>query len=227
MLIPGAVAAQAAIPATPDLQLARLQDIKVVSSNGRKLLQYSTIIVNMGRGRFELHGQRSDTTSDMTVTQRLFDDAGGYQDVPTRAAMYFAGDGHNHWHTRDLEWGTLNRSDNGVKVGSLAKHGFCFSDNYRFGSVSSAFYTSCGGNPSTLSQVMGLSVRWGDIYSYNTTDQWIDITSVANGRYRLSTTANPNLGFSEISSSNNTSWVDIRLQSNTVKVLSAGGYAVP
>ncbi len=225
-LVSGATA-QAATQMLPDLQLARLQDLRVVTSNGQRLLKYSTIIVNKGRGRFELHGQRSSTTGDMSATQRIFDDTGGAQDVPTTATMYFAGDGHNHWHTRDLETGTLNRLDNGVKVGALAKHGFCFSDNYRFGSASSVFYSSCGGNPSAFDQVMGLSVGWGDIYGWNTVDQWINITSVGNGRYRLSTTANPNLGFREVASGNNTSWVDIRLQSNSVKVQNAGGYAVP
>jgi len=34
--------------------------------------------------------------------------------------MYFAGDGHTHWHVRDLETYELIRSDNGSKVGTGA-----------------------------------------------------------------------------------------------------------
>ena len=63
--------------------------------------------------------------------------------------MYFAGDGHNHWHVRDLETEKLIRLDNGAKVGTSAKHGFCFFDNVRYrltlaGAPQSARYTGCG-----------------------------------------------------------------------------------
>src|SRR5215208_5100784 len=107
---------------------------------GQLQLRFDTRIVNTGAGAFEAHGSPPDTsTPTMSVTQRIFDDAGGYRNVPTTAQMYYAGDGHNHWHLKDLESYTLTRLDNGVKVGTGAKEGFCFSDNYRFGSTTDPF----------------------------------------------------------------------------------------
>ena len=47
--------------------------------------------------------------------------------------------------------------------------------------------------------MMGLSVGWGDQYSASTNFQWIDITGLPNGRYRLTATADPSHLVSEIS----------------------------
>jgi hypothetical protein len=62
----------------------------------------------------------------MSATQRVFDDAGGFRDIPTMTTMVFGGDGHNHWHLRDLERSDVIRLDNGTKAGTGAKRGFCF-----------------------------------------------------------------------------------------------------
>ena len=64
----------------------------------------------------------------MTISQRIYSDTGGFRDVAVPATAFFSGDGHSHWHVRDLENGTLKRVDNGNQVGALAKHGFCFFD---------------------------------------------------------------------------------------------------
>jgi hypothetical protein len=143
--------------------------LEEVFSPNRKLLRFDSIIVNVGAGPFEAHGSRPDTnTAEMTVAQRIFDDAGGYRDVATPAKMYYSGDGHDHWHVRDVEQYELIRLDNGVKVGTRDKHGFCFFDNYLFGSTQAAFYKGCGRNPDALSQKMGLSRGWCDIYGAGT-----------------------------------------------------------
>jgi hypothetical protein len=99
--------------------------------------------------RFQIHGSRPNTSTDMEVTQRIFNDQGGYSDRPTTAQMYFAGDGHTHWYVRDLETYELLRLDNGSKVGTGAKHGFCFFDNEHFGSTEAAGYLDCGNNPNS------------------------------------------------------------------------------
>src|SRR5918997_3501447 len=152
--------AGAATDALPDLGMARLQNLQIKNCAdtsgdcafaGQRQLRFDGIIVNVGPGALELRGRRPDTSSPMTVSQRIYDDAGGFRDRPTTAQMYFAGDGHNHWHVRYLERYDLARLDNGKKVGTQAKEGFCFSDNYRFGSPQAARYTgstgNCGSNP--------------------------------------------------------------------------------
>ena len=218
-----APAAGAATDVLPDLRMAKLQELKIQkTSDGRKLLRFSSIIVNVGVGAFEAHGQRPDTgTSTMTTHQHIFNTEGSYRDVPTAAVMYFGGDGHNHWHVRDLEDFELLRLDNGAKVGTGAKHGFCFYDNYNFGSQHAPHYTTCGSN-SDLSVRMGMSVGWGDIYHYSLPDQYVDVTGLTSGRYRLLATADKSNWFLESSDSNNHTWVDIQLQGNSVKIVGYG-----
>jgi hypothetical protein len=170
----------------------------------------------------------------MAVKQRIYTSTGGWYDIATTAGMVYAPssptyghDGHNHWHLRDLETGTLSRLDNGVKVGSLQKHGFCFYDNTRFRlwlarAPQDPVYTWCG-SQSSLSVRMGISVGWGDTYRYTTHNQWIDVTNVPNGRYRLRATAETaRFGFREKYTWNNHTHVDVAISGTTVKVLAWG-----
>ena len=76
----------------PDLGMARLGDLKVQkTSDGRRLLRYTSIIVNTGAGPLEARGQRSSTgEAEMSVTQPVYDDAGGARALTTPARMFFA-----------------------------------------------------------------------------------------------------------------------------------------
>jgi Lysyl oxidase len=219
--------AGAATDVLPDLGMARLENLQIQSTSSRKLLRFDTIIVNVGDGAFEARGLRSSTRTSMTVTQRIYNDAGGYRDLPTTAQMYFAGDGHTHWHLRDLQTYELRRLDNGVKVGTGAKHGFCFFDNYRFGSKRAAYYKGCGNNPDALEVRMGLSRGWGDRYGAGIVDQYIDVTGLTSGRYKLRATADADNWFSESNNSNNFTWVDIQISGTSVSVIRYGPAAQP
>jgi lysyl oxidase len=224
--------ANAATDNLPDLGMLHPRNLQVENtSDGRKLLRFASIIVNVGAGPFEVHGERAAGASTMTTKQRIFDDAGGYRDVPTDAIMYFAGDGHAHWHVRDLEDFVLERSDNGTKVGTFAKHGFCFYDNYLYGSSDPAFYTkasrSCGRSASETQTLMGLSVGWGDRYAVTLPDQYIDITGLTSGRYRLIGTADASDWFLESDNANNVAWVDIQLKGNRARIVAYGPSAKP
>ncbi len=220
--------AGAATDVLPDLRMARLENLQIENTaDGRKLLRFDSIVVNVGDGAFEVIGRRPDTTSEMTVRQRIYDDAGGSRTVATTAQMYFAGDGHTHWHLRDLEEYRLTRLDNGTLVGTGAKHGFCFFDNYPFGSDQARYYRGCGKNPDALSQRMGLSRGWGDLYGANLVDQYIDITELVPGNYRLRATADRANWFSETNNTNNFTWVDILITGNSVSVIRYGPAAQP
>ena len=229
VLAAGGKPAEATSDVLPDLRMARLQDLQIQSTrNGRKLLRFDTIIVNVGNGAFEARGSRDKDTDPMTVTQRIYNDAGGSRDRATTAQMYFAGDGHTHWHVKDLQDYVLTRLDNGVKVGTGEKHGFCFFDNYRFGSRRAAYYKGCGNDRDALRVRMGLSRGWGDIYQRSLRDQYIDITGLTSGRYKLRATADADNWFSETSNTNNFTWVIIQISGNrSVSVLRYGPAAQP
>jgi Lysyl oxidase len=218
-------AAVAAADRLPDLGMAPLKDFSIDTSTipGRRLLRFTTVIVNVGVGPFETIGTRPDTsTAQMAVRQRIFDDAGSFRDRSTPAVMFWAGDGHDHWHVRDVEAYELIRLDNGRRVGTGAKHGFCYFDNtaYRLwlpGAPDSPVYGGCG-TAADLTVTTGLSVGWGDTYPAAIAYQWIDITGLKSGRYRLRATADPANWFAEINDGNNSTWVDLKLTGSSVRV---------
>jgi hypothetical protein len=204
--------------------------------DGRRLLHFDSIIVNVGAGAFEVHGSRPSTnTPELTVTQSVFNDAGtAPRSRSTAARMYYSGDGHDHWHVRNLQKYTLSRLADGKKVRTGDKHGFCFWDNVWFGSSQGAFYTD-GSTPRACGQfatdevvVMGLSRGWGDIYPTSwVPDQYIDITGVTRGKYRLKGVVDPSGWFLEEDNTNNFTWLDIKIQGNTVIVTRHGPAAQP
>jgi hypothetical protein len=196
---------------------------------GQLQLRFDTGIVNIGAGAFEVNGSRPDTsTPTLSVTQRIFDDAGAYRDVFTTAEMYYAGDGHTHWHLRDLESYELIRNDNGVKVGTGAKEGFCFADGYRFGSTAAYYYLGCSSNqPDALAVTMGLSRGFGDLYGWQSVGQYIDVTNLPSGRYRLQATADAANWFVESNDNNNSTWADVQLKRGSVRVIKYGPSAQP
>lgn len=222
--------AAAAEPLLPDLGIAQLSDIRIDTSGGRRLLRFTTVIVNVGDGPFQVRGSRATDTSPMIATQCLWDGTTGTcQDVPTSGVvMQWSGDGHNHWHVVGLQEYVLARLDYGVKVGTGAKTGFCFYDNTRYRSTlpdapSSVVYTSCGSQASPT-VTMGLSVGWGDTYPYYLANQWVDITTLLAGRYRLTVTADPSGWFTEKTTTNNATWVDLQIKGkgSSVRVVAYG-----
>ncbi len=209
----------------PDLGMAELEDFQIQVTSGRHLLRFSTIIVNVGEGPLEVHGYRPNTsTALMSTVQRIYNRTGGYRDVPTPAVMYFAGDGHNHWHLRDLETYQLKRLGNSNVIGTGAKHGFCFFDSVDYdldlpGAPPSIQYRREGcGHAATLQVEEGISVGWGDIYRSNLPDQYIDITGLPDGSYRLRAIADANHWFKEINQNNNSTWIDLKFSGSGTKV---------
>ncbi len=219
--------AAAATERLPDLKALRPRDITTqTTSSGQRRLRFSSVVANVGVGPFEVVGTRA-STSDLemnTVVQNVYDDTGSISRTsPTSATMYFAGDGHTHWHLRDLETYELIRTDNGVLVGTGEKHGFCFFDNVKHnlklpGAPSSSVYTDCG-DADDLTVTPGLSVGWADRYYYNLPDQYIDITGLKAGRYRLYYRVDVQNWFTEIKDTNNQSCVTLQIDANSVNVI--------
>jgi hypothetical protein len=213
----------------PDLGMARLTDLRVdKTAGGRRLLRYSTTIVNVGTGAFEVRGARTSPT-EMNAAQRIFDSGGAFRDVVTPGTLVFGGDGHNHWHVNELETSELLRLDNGHRSATGAKRGFCFWDNVAFrlslaGAPAGYVYRSTGcGTTDSATVGMGLSVGWGDEYPATLPDQYVDITGVTPGHYRLRVSADAQNWFTEVNEGNNVTWVDIQLrQQGQIKVTGYG-----
>ena len=211
----------AAAPTPPDLQMGRLNNLRIEKIDGRRLLRFDSTIVNTGSGPFEVRGDRSSTSPTMSVTQRVFNSDGTSTQRTTSAVMYFAGDGHRHWHLRDLSSYELYKSSSRLRTAE--KHGFCFWDYLKYWSTAGpATYTGCGYEPSLLTVTTGLSVGWADPYPGTLPDQYIDITGLPSGTYRLRATADAQNYFLESNDANNVTWVDFKIKGNGTSVSVTG-----
>jgi hypothetical protein len=203
----------------PDLTMQKPSDVSTeVLPDGRKVLRYSAVILNVGDGPFELSMSRPDSASEFVIGQRLDSDQGRLL-APTRAEAHWSDgtDGHHHFHVSSLETGVLTDPRTGEQR-MLAKHGFCFMDTspLRGNDTSARVYTpsGCGyGSPeSWLSLTMGLSVSWKDEYFASFPGQFIDVTGLPSGRYALSVSVNTELGFLEKDYTNNSQQVMVRVR---------------
>jgi hypothetical protein len=224
-LLAPARGASAASDRLPDLAMAKLQNIVTDQASGRRLLRFSAIIVNVGSGPMEVRSQRPTTSSSWTTQQVIYDDAGGSRSVATPSVeLIYGGDGHNHWHIKNVERYSLVPSGGGAeRVGQKA--GFCFFDNYQYklslpGAPQTVKYPrSACGTQTSLTLRHGLSVGWGDNYQWSLPDQYIDTTGLPDGTYRLWATADQANFFLESNESNNSTWADLRIDASGVTVL--------
>lgn len=230
---PAATPVDAAVTAKlPDLAVVAPFDVRLeTSSAGRRLLRFSTVVVNIGAGPFQLYGydnvdgiaSRGDT---LHVRQQILQSDGTYRERNTTATMKWAADGHNHWHILDVQWFKLQNLQ-GTTLLKTAKTGFCFLDSYPYGSTKPSRYNSvnsvCQSAPNHRVP-MGMSVRWGDIYRSTIAFQWIDITGLASGDYYIRIYADPATEtggrFLESNEANNRGWTRIHLTRTSVSVVS-------
>lgn len=205
-------------PLLPDLAMGPIEDIAVgTTESGQQRLRFAAEIVNVGQGPFLLRAQRPWIGGqDWTVEQWVQERGGGYSSAVTRAGLVYGGDGHNHWHVKQVEVHQLETPD-GTVVGRQVKQGFCFFDTDAYGTGLAGVpdhptWSGRGcGTPVDTRVRMGLSVGWGDTYPWYVIDERIDVTGLADGVYRLREIADPDNDFEELSESNNETWVDIQL----------------
>ena len=217
----------------PDLRMAQLEDLQAErADDGRLLLRFTAIIVNVGAGPMEVVATGDGGELGRGV-QRVYDEAGNVTEVPSEATFFWAGDGHDHWHARDLQGYRLEALD-GSATAVSEKHGFCLFDNapheeFEGPAPDDAAY-HCPSEEDASSIRMGLSVGWRDIYPATLPNQFIDVTDLPAGRYRLWAEADPagderpHGWFVESVEDNNATWVEFELdtQTESVEVLGFG-----
>lgn len=209
----------------PDLAMLQPDDFRLERKpGGVRWLRFATTIVNIGEGRFDVYGSErdpEDSTKLTKVTQRIQDGAGGWDEHATAATMFYAGDGHDHWHVYGLqEWILAFEATPNEKVRGGAKTGFCFWDNVELWEAPS-YYTSTNSchMKADATVPMGLSVGWGDRYPATIAYQYIDISGLPYGNYCLTLIADPNGEFVEAQTGNNTVSALISIQTGGVTVL--------
>ena len=202
----------------PNLQMLQLRDWRIQTSGGRRLLRFTTIFVNAGPGHFELRGRRSssgDATMDMDQVMYRWD--GSRRLINTPAVARYSGDGHDHWHVQGVVTYEAWKESEPLLMRRGAKAGFCFFDTTAWaltlrGARRSPYYQEewCGTRSSMTSRV-GVSVGWGDRYPWSFAYQWIDITGLPGGTYRVRATVDIQNFYDERVETDNCVWTRIRI----------------
>lgn len=235
VLTPPVRHAQAATSETlrPNLQMIRLRDWHLQNVNGRRLLRFTTIFVNAGPGPFELRGGRSSPGDrTMEMDQVLYREDGTRFRRSTPAVARYAGDGHDHWHVQGVVVYEAWKLSDPQNANRGAKTGFCFFDTTPWklslpNARQSSYYQQewCGVQASMTNRV-GLSVGWGDRYPWNFVFQWIDITGLPGGTYRVRATVDIHDYYRETNEVDNCVWTEIRIPApgagHQVRVLDSG-----
>ncbi|MEK6191910.1 MAG: lysyl oxidase family protein [Chloroflexota bacterium] len=213
----------------PDLGMAQLTNFSVERRpHGARWLRFTTVVVNVGAGPFQVYGHTSQPNGELRVDQQIREGLTWTSD-PTPYRMYFAGDGHLHWHLRDLETYELRNATapNAPPLRTGAKHGFCFFDNTRYrlslpGAPQSLVYSRCGFGSADTTVTFGLSVGWGDTYPSHLVDQYIDISGLPFGEYEITATADAQNWLLESNDANNGTTAIIRITRKGVTILDPG-----
>jgi hypothetical protein len=228
-LLPDPVRA-AANDRLPNLKMLPLHDWRIQVVDGRRLLRFTTIMVNRGPGHFEVRGYRTADENRMAIDQVVFNVNGGSRRVRTGAVGRYSGDGHDHWHVQRIMTYELYKRGNPDTLRAGAKTGFCFLDTtaWRLGlpyARQSPYYQeSWCGTRSTLSNRVGISVGWGDRYPWDFAFQWIDITGLPAGGYVVRSTVDIANFYREANNFDNCTWARIRIPASgsRVTVLDSG-----
>lgn len=165
------------------------------------LLQFGSRIVNVGAGA--LHGSGNpqladsadDTSHDVWQLTRDADDA--WVKLTQPPIRYETSDGHDHFHWMGMAEYSLWDEAGTVQVASASKVGFCLLDygravpNVEPGGPAVYDEDCRQGEPGATDVTMGIGSGWADYYEYWMPFQWIDVSDVSPGRYRLGGRADP------------------------------------
>lgn len=209
-------------PLLPDLVPAPPVEINVSHTDDGVVLRFSSVLVNVGDGDFILRGERNQLDPEAWLVQQEVNhsEAGALLvDVP--AIMQWGGDGHEHWHVARVasySFVPLDEDGNPEEFEESlidSKIGFCFFDSDKElglpGPEDPVWHHETCGHQDDLQFRMGLSPGWGDTYIWSLPGQSFDIRDIPDGRYRLWATADHRGWFTEETTSNNTTWIDLEL----------------
>jgi len=216
----------------PNLQMAPLEEWVIDDVDGRRVLRFTTIFVNVGEGRFELRGFRADPDADeIRMNQILYRSGGGVVRLPGVTTSRYAGDGHDHWHAQAVTVYEMWSDDHPAEVRRGAKINFCFFDNTIVrrdlaGDRIHFYRMAWCGTPETRRLRVGLSRGWGDRYGFDFAYQWIDIEGLPAGTYTVRATVDLQDRFVESNDLDNCAWARIRIpgpgQDRPVELLESG-----
>jgi Lysyl oxidase len=231
--------AASALPANtphyPDMVTRPPFAVRLVAGKalGGRRMYFGNTIGNIGDGPLELRAANDAATGTTNAIQEIYTHAGKGGNAlsivsSTTIGMFVFHPAHNHWHMEDFaryELRSINGDGStGAVVAATDKVSFCMIDTDIIDSSIPHFGMglshSCGQNAR-----QGVRVGWGDTYSASLPDQFIDITTVPDGTYRLVSVADPNTAerpggrLLEKNDANNAASVDVTVTRTAVTIV--------
>jgi hypothetical protein len=233
----GTVEAETAVPEgarLPDIIEEIPKHLGIWNVQQHEVLRFTTTHWNFGDGPLQVHGGGQVGPCEIDgvaypqctiATQEILDAAGDVVATQPAGVSLFHPE-HNHWHQDAVAEFAIRTSPDGPPVGgqTILKTTFCLIDSDMSKDVkgSDKTYSDCNGD------LQGISVGWGDEYHHSTQGQAIDITGLPAGIYYLTQEADPDGHWLELDDTNNTSWVEFRLERTSANpkltVLDSFGY---
>ena len=209
----------------PDLVAEVPTELSIVRGHvsSQFLLIFLTRVQNAGLGPLRIVGQRaSRAQTELGVRQVVACADSGSEIIDRVGVMRYENEPtHRHWHYLDFERYTLTGLSVRTPTGRSRKAGFCLVDEYDSGlalagkpraPIFKEPGNACAaGDPGALSAEEGLSVGWGDVYAPYREGQYVDVTHLPGGEYRLLNQLNPQRLLMESRYDNGVAGVTIRL----------------
>jgi hypothetical protein len=195
-------------PTGPQLAPATLGD-----GQTHLLLRFNGFIHNAGAGALEIRASNPVNGVMTQSFQRIYRDDSSYHDDPSRHPQlrFEDTDGHDHWHLQNAARFSLWNESGTAEFARGAKVGFCLLDVDRLEAIGPAtkVYSSNStqycreGQPGAASVFEGISAGWQDVYNSKLPFQWVDVSGVAPGLFRLGAQVDPDNFVLESNEANN------------------------
>ena len=203
---------------------------EMVEDNALTCLRFDQIVANVGAGPLEIAysvpaGTPPETETEFPVAQRVYRSNGTFADRPGGSVAYHGVHGHYHYSSfaNALLWQSNPR---GAKLGAApvaASHkvSFCMADIRidlwgEKGDGPRKYYAPDCLFPALSDGVtdhyrQGINNGWADVYDWYIPDQYIEVSHVPDGFYRLEFCADPFDALEEEDETNNCIANHIRL----------------
>mgnify|MGYP003875573537 CR=1 FL=1 len=197
----------------PDLVPDPPSKDRTTRRNGRRLLQFTTAVANVGDGPMIIEGKTVDTPEgEMTAAWQLIERRGAGRCARFAGTFVFH-PSHRHWHFERFVAYELRDADPNIGpfVADGSKASFCLLDLAVVGGpgpfpVRQLSQLTCDSQEG----IMGISVGWKDVYDRTLDEQFIELDMdppVPAGSYYLVNAVDPDGLLWEKDTTNNVSYV--------------------
>jgi len=172
------------------------------------VVTFDGLIRNLGPGPLDIYGNPNSDNDVDAPHQRVWDgDSWTPADRPP--IRFESADGHNHFHFLQIARYSLWNETSSTRIAPSNKVGFCLIDSIQDDPDAARGYFSDDGNycrqgsPEASVLRMGISPGFSDLYASDVALQWVDLSDVEPGRYRVAAEVDPFDLVEEADESNN------------------------